>query len=55
VEPDGFVFALSNGGPLRTANFRMRVWRLAMPSGRDVDQMWTRSEASAAGPKTVTL
>jgi integrase len=29
VEPDGFVFALSNGGPLRTANFRMRVWRPA--------------------------
>jgi hypothetical protein len=29
VEPDGFVFALSNGGPLRTANFRTRVWRPA--------------------------
>jgi integrase len=29
VEPDGFVFALSNGGPLRTANFRMRLWRPA--------------------------
>ena len=29
IEPDGFVFALSNGGPLRTANFRTRVWRPA--------------------------
>jgi integrase len=29
VEPDGFVFARSNGGPLRTANFRTRVWRPA--------------------------
>ena len=29
VEPDGFVFALSNGGPLRTASFRTRVWRPA--------------------------
>jgi integrase len=29
VEPDGFVFALSNGAPLRTANFRARVWRPA--------------------------
>jgi integrase len=29
VEPDGFVFALSNGAPLRTASFRTRVWRPA--------------------------
>jgi integrase len=29
VEPDGFVFVLSNGGPLRTASFRTRVWRPA--------------------------
>jgi integrase len=29
VEPDGFVFARSNGAPLRTANFRTRVWRPA--------------------------
>jgi hypothetical protein len=29
VEPDGFVFALSNGGPLRTASFGTRVWRPA--------------------------
>jgi integrase len=29
IEPDGFVFALSNGGPLRTASFRTRVWRPA--------------------------
>jgi integrase len=29
VEPDSFVFALCNGGPLRTANFRMRVWQPA--------------------------
>jgi integrase len=29
IEPDGFVFALSNGGPLRTANFRTRIWRPA--------------------------
>src|SRR5215217_1816725 len=29
IEPDSFVFALSNGGPLRTANFRTRVWRPA--------------------------
>ena len=29
MEPDSFVFALSNGGPLRTANFRTRVWRPA--------------------------
>ena len=25
VEPDGFVFARSNGAPLRTANFRTSV------------------------------
>jgi integrase len=29
IEPDSFVFALSNGSPLRTANFRTRVWRPA--------------------------
>jgi hypothetical protein len=29
VEPDGFVFALSNGAPLRNASFRTRVWRPA--------------------------
>jgi integrase len=29
VEPDGFVFALSNSGPLRMASFRTRIWRLA--------------------------
>ena len=29
VEPDSFVFAVSNGTPLRTASFRTRVWRPA--------------------------
>jgi integrase len=29
MEPDGFVFALANGGPLRTADFRTRVWQPA--------------------------
>ena len=33
IEPDGFVFALSNGGPLRTASFRTRVWRPATRAG----------------------
>jgi integrase len=27
--PDSFVFAVGNGSPLRTANFRTRVWRPA--------------------------
>src|SRR4029453_2299698 len=29
VGPDGFGFALATGGPLRTPNFRTRVWRPA--------------------------
>jgi integrase len=29
MEPDNLVFAASNGSPLRTANFRTRVWRPA--------------------------
>jgi hypothetical protein len=58
VEPDGFVFALSNGGPLRTASFRTRVWRpatraaglegcasmIAAYGGRAVDRRRGRAE-----------
>jgi integrase len=29
MEPDNLVFAASNGSPIRTANFRTRVWRPA--------------------------
>jgi integrase len=61
IEPDGFVFALSNRGPLRTANFRTRVWR---PATRAADleglcihdlrhtavALWI---AAGAGPKEV--
>jgi integrase len=61
IEPDGFVFALSNGGPLRTANFRTRVWcpatRAAGLEGLRIhDLRYTAVAlwiAAGAGPKEV--
>jgi integrase len=61
VEPDSFVFALSNGAPLRTANFRTGVWRPAtqaaglegwafMICGTRAVALWI---AAGAGPKEV--
>jgi hypothetical protein len=41
-------FRDSRTAPRATSAARCRV-------GRDVDQMWTRSETSAAGSKTATL
>jgi integrase len=61
VEPDGFVFALSNGAPVRTASFRTRVWRPATRAAglvglrihdlrRTAVALWI---AAGAGPKEV--
>jgi integrase len=63
VEPDSFVFSLSNGGPLRTASFRTRVWRPATRAAgleglriHDLQHtavaLWI---AAGAGPKDVAV
>jgi integrase len=53
IGPNGVVFALSNGGPLRTANFRTGVWRPATgrPAWRGCASMISGIRRSPCGSR----